>query len=428
MYRFASFFKINDIMKKLLLLFGSVFFMNAFGQRTCGTSEKMEQFFNENPVARMNRESLKNFLVNNDYHLNRTAGVVTIPVVVHVLYFSEAMNISDAQIASQIKVLNDDFRKMNADFNTVVPSGFQPVAADMELAFCMATKKPDGSTTTGIERKSVSANFNFDDNYYKASGLVAWAPTKYLNIWVGDMSADYLGWAYLPDSAGAAYDGLAIGYKQFGTTGTAVYPYNLGRTATHEIGHYFGLEHPWGEADYSTSNPNRNNCGTTGWDDFCADTPAIFYPHFDKPSNINIYTCVSSNNGAMFMNYMDYVYDRQMAMFSNNQKTIAQNTMAGPRASLLNSNACAILGVNSVEKINAINVFPNPVLNYISVASPLVKIKEIEIFANDGKLVKKSSVRNETDKIDVKNLPVGTYYVRTYGENGFVKSLKFIKK
>ena len=130
----------------------------------------------------------------------------------------------------------------------------------------------------------------------------------------------------------------------------------------------------------------------------------------------------------MFMNYMDYVYDRQMALFTNDQKTIAQNTMAGPRASLLNSNACGILSVNDVEKANKINVFPNPAVNYISVASPLVKISEVEIFANDGKLVKKANVKNETDKIDVKNLPVGTYYVRTYGENGFVKSLKFIKK
>ena len=414
-------------MKKILLVLSSAFFMSAYGQRSCGTDHKMAEFFTTNSQAQANRLALKDFLVNNDYQ-SKTAGLVTIPVVVHVLYSDATMNITDAQIASQLKVLNDDFRKLNADFTTVVPSQFKGVAADMELAFCMATKKPNGSTTTGIERKSVAASFNFDDNYYKTSGLVAWDPTKYLNIWVGNMSADYLGWAYLPDAAGMPYDGLAIGYKQFGTTGTAVAPYNLGRTATHEIGHYFGLEHPWGSVEDYGDSPLRSNCGKTGWDDFCADTPAIFYPHYDKPSNINIYTCVSNPNGAMFMNYMDYVYDRQMALFTNDQKTIAQNTMAGPRASLLNSNACAILSVNDVEKANKINVFPNPAVNYISVASPLVKISEVEIFANDGKLVKKANVKNETDKIGVKNLPVGTYYVRTYGENGFVKSLKFIKK
>src|SRR6218665_71902 len=231
-------------MKKLLLALVSVFCLNAYGQRTCGTDKKMAEFFAANPEAAANREALKDFLVNNKSQVNRKAGVVTIPVVVHVLYSTTAMNISDAQIASQIKVLNDDFRKLNADFSTVVPSYFQGNAADMELAFCMATKKPDGSTTTGIERKSVSANFNFDDNYYKSSGLPSWDTTKYLNIRVGNMSEDYLGWAYLPDNAGAIDDGLAIGYKQFGTTGTVVSPYNKGRTATHEIGHYFGFEHP----------------------------------------------------------------------------------------------------------------------------------------------------------------------------------------
>jgi len=415
-------------MKKILLTLVSVLSLSAYGQRTCGTDKKMAEFYAANPQAKANREALKDYLVHNDYASSRRAGVVTIPVVVHVLYSSTAMNISEAQIASQIKVFNDDFRKLNADFNTVVPSYFQGNAADMELAFCMATKKPDGSTTTGIERKSVTANFNFDDNYYKTSGLVAWDPTKYLNIWVGNMSADYLGWAYLPDSAGAAYDGLAIGYKQFGTTGTVVYPYNKGRTATHEIGHYFGLEHPWGSVEDYGNSPVKSNCGKTGWDDFCADTPATYYPHFTKPTNVNIYTCVSTNNGAMFMNYMDYVQDNQMAFFTNGQKTIAQNTMVGPRASLLNSNACSsTMGVDDVEKSNSINIFPNPAVNYISIASPLVKINEVEIFGNDGRLVKRANIKNETDKIDVKNLPVGTYYVRTYDNGNFIKSMKFIK-
>lgn len=414
-------------MKKILLTLVSAICLNVYGQRTCGTPKKMNEFYAANPEAAANRESLKNFLVHNDYKKSKRSGVITIPVVVHILYSSTTMNISEAQIASQLTVLNNDYRKLNSDFSTVVPSYFQSVAADMELAFCMATKKPDGSATDGIERKSVATSFNFDDNYYKSSGLVAWDPTKYLNIWVGDMSADYLGWAYLPDSAGKAYDGLAIGYKQFGTTGTAASPYNLGRTATHEIGHYFGLEHPWGSVEDYGNTPNKNNCGKTGWDDFCADTPATYYPHFTKPSNVNIYTCVTTNEGAMFMNYMDYVYDRQMAMFSNDQKTIAQNTMAGPRASLLNSNACSLMAVDEVEKANSITVFPNPAVNYISIASPLVKITEVEIFGNDGRLIKRSYIKNETDKIDVKTLTSGTYYIRTYDNGNFIKSMKFIK-
>lgn len=416
-------------MKKILLLLTSTFLLSAYGQRTCGTDKKMTAFFAANPEAAANKQVLRDFLVNNQAQVNRKAGVITIPVVVHVLYKNSAQNVSDAQIASQIAVLNNDFRKLNADFNTVVPSAFKPAGADLELAFCIATKKPDGSSTNGIERKSVPSSFTFGNDYYKSNGLAAWDPTKYLNIWVGKFDGfdengepwnGTLGFAYLPDAAGLPYDGLCIGFDSFGTTGTATSPFNKGRTGTHEIGHYFGLNHIWGDEE--------NSCGTAAGSDGCADTPATKEPYFEKPTfPTNQYACATTANGSMFMNYMDYVDDAAMAMFTNNQKTITQNTMAGPRASLLNSNACSLLAVGEVEKANSINVFPNPAVNYISIASPLIKINEAEIFATDGKLVKKANIKNETDKIDVKNLPSGTYFVRTYENGNFIKSMKFIK-
>lgn len=408
-------------MKKTLLFFTILILTNVFGQRSCGTDQKMKEFFANNPDALAKKQDLRNYLTTKNTNAKNTQTVVTIPVVVHVLYKNATQNISDAQIMSQLAVLNADFRRLNADYSSVVPAAFQPFSADMELVFCLATKKSDGSPTTGIERKSVASNFNFQNNYYLSSGLLAWDPTKYLNIWVGDMPSPFLGWAYLPDAAGYPEDGLAIGYKYFGTTGVAEYPYNGGRTATHEIGHYFGLLHPWGE--------DGSLCGTLDNDDGCADTPATNNPHFGGnafPDNTN--TCVASANGAMFMNFMDYVTDEEMAFFTNDQKTIKTNTMAGPRASLLNSNACTFLSVNDVEKVNSINLFPNPTTQYISIASPLVKINEVEIFNSEGRLVRKASINNETDKIDVKDFATGVYYVRTYNNNDFIKSMKFIKK
>ena len=419
-------------MKKILLALGLGMFSLGMAQRICGTTHKMETFYQGNLEARKNKENLYNFLKTRKKEGRSIAsGIVTIPIVVHVLYKNDAQNISDAQILSQIKVLNEDFRKLNADFASNVPDAFKPVAADMELAFCLATKDPNGSTTTGIIRKSVPSNFNFNDDYYdnKANGSASWDTNRYLNIWVGDITDDYLGWAYMPDAVGYSDDGLAIGYKYFGTMGTAEAPYNLGRTATHEIGHYFGLHHIWGNAE-NTSTNGSNNCGKADYTDYCDDTPATFHEYYENPTYPNFnYVCdKTSPDGAMFMNYMDYVFDGVMGLFTNDQKTIVRNAIDGPRNQLINTNACVALSVMDLENFDAIAVYPNPTSDYISIKSPKEQIDEVEIFGTDGRVVKKVNLKNSSEKIDVKSFPSGIYYLRTYGNGSFVKSLKFIKK
>ena len=426
-------------MKKILLLLTIFIVFVAFAQRSCGTDNVMNNYYKQFPEKKAYSQELRKYLsdAKNLRKSSRISSVITIPVVVHVLYKDATQNISNSQILSQIEVLNKDFRKQNADFSSVVPLEFQSDAADLELAFCLATKDPNGNATTGIERKSVSSGFTLGNDYYTSSGLVAWDTTKYLNIWVGVMDGvdakgeswvGTLGFAYLPDSAGQAFDGVVISYDAFGTIGTASAPFNKGRTATHEIGHYFGLNHPWGEAIYGNS-PNSNFCGTTGWDDFCADTPATYYPYSGTPTfPDNKYTCTSTTKGAMFMNFMDYVYDSSMAMFSNDQKIITQNTITSLRASLLNSNSCANLNVTEAEKIKKINLYPNPASQFVSVASPLIIVDEIEIFDTSGKLVVSKKNLKTNDQIDVRSLSVGLYYVRLYSKGSLLKSDKFVKK
>ncbi len=414
---------------RILLLLMVLSSVVAFGQRTCLTTEKMNQLIQADEKFAEHHRQIMNHIQTaksgNDFSARNPNVVITIPVVFHVLYKNATQNISDAQIQSQLDVLNADYRKLNTDFSSVVPAYFQTFASDMEIVFCKANKTPAGVATTGIERKLVSSSFVFGDNYYQSSGLVAWDPTKYLNVWIGILDGQYdgiLGWAYLPSAAGQPFDGLVCDYRYFGTMGTATAPYNKGRTCTHEIGHYFGLEHPWGD--------DNSACGSTANSDGVADTPATNNPYYGCPSYPNnTNACSASTNGSMFMNYMDYPNDACMAMFSNGQKTIVQNTMNGVRASLKTSAAtnCATLSVDDIEKFEAINVYPNPITNQFFIASPYIEIDEVEIYNIHGSIVKTANLSG-VNKVDVSELSTGTYYLRIYSKNEFIKSDKIIKQ
>lgn len=310
--------------------------------RTCGTTDYMQQRLNSNPQLRENfnkvQEQMK-ALINSGELANRNAAVVvTIPVVVHVVYNNSTQNISDAQINSQIAILNQDFRKLNADISSV-PAPFTSLAADCEIQFCLAQRDPQGNATNGITRTSTThgpfSSQGNDVKYAVSGGHDAWNADNYLNIWVCALSNSLLGYAQFPGD-NPETDGVVVGYNYFGNVGAAQSPYNKGRTATHEIGHYFNLFHIWG--NQAADSPDCSD------DDEVTDTPQQKAsnggcPNYPLTSG-NGTTCSPSSSGSMFMNYMDYVNDACMYMFTNGQKTRVQAALTGPRASLISSNGC----------------------------------------------------------------------------------------
>lgn len=238
-------------------------------------------------------------------------GTITIPVYVHVIYSNANENISDAQIQSQMRVLNDDFSAGNNDIGQV-PGEFAGIVANSEINFTLA----------GVTRKSSSrTSWGTNDAMKLASngGVDVITPETHLNIWVCNIGGGILGYAQFPGGA-ASTDGVVVSPQYFGTTGFVSAPFDGGRTTTHEVGHYLNLRHIWGD-------------GRCNRDDFVSDTPTSDRPNYGCPS----YPTVHCRSNDMTMNYMDYVDDECMYMFSEGQKDRMRALFAegGPRQGML---------------------------------------------------------------------------------------------
>lgn len=273
------------------------------------------------------------------------AAIITIPVIVHVVHNGDAVgsneNISALQVYSQIDILNQDFRRQNAD-TTNTPVAFRPVAADVEIEFCMALRDPSGNPLVepGINRvlrtEATWGNTGNIDNILKPQTI--WDPNQYFNIWVVNFgSGGLLGYAQFPQGSGLAgmptgnqtanSDGIVVRYDAFGNTGNVTSPFNRGRTATHEVGHWLGLRHIWGDGGCTV-------------DDFCNDTPTSDEANRNCPT-----THVSCGTTDMVQNYMDYTNDACMNIFTQDQKTRMLTVMAASprRVQLQNSTVCTPL-------------------------------------------------------------------------------------
>jgi hypothetical protein len=268
-------------------------------RRSCGAMAAHMMLLERYPsfrAAQMRLEGATEHQRQKEFDAAR-ARLVRIKTVVNVVYNTAEQNISDAQINSQIAALNKDYRANNPDRNQT-PTPWKGFVSDMRLEF----------TLVKVTRTQTTENtFTYDDGVKKSStgGIAPFEPKTHLNLWVCSLGGGLLGYAQFPGGPPAT-DGVVINYRAFGTSGTAQAPFDKGRTATHEIGHYFNLRHIWGDTP---------DCSGT---DMVADTPNCAGPNYGTPTWPQI-TCNNGPNGDMFMNYMDYTDDAAMFMFTPQQ-------------------------------------------------------------------------------------------------------------
>lgn len=408
---------------RLYLITAIVFCLNmtTAAQRICAT----EEYVKNNFKLRTTAPSFEGKLPPRDTVPNE---IITIPVVVHVLFKTAGQNITDQQILSQIDVLNQDFRLLNGD-KSMVPAAFKSLAADSRIMFCLAKVDPDGRSTSGIDRKYVAKDyFRADDDIKNPAvgGVKAWDSERYLNIWVCNLFGRALGYA-TPPGGDLAKDGVVIKFDVFGTKGYLRGDFNKGRTATHEVAHWMGLKHIWGDDD----------CGDDGVD----DTPRQRSYNFNCPSFPRYTPCSPNANGDMYMNYMDLTSDACMNMFTYGQKNKmrAMFALGGLRNSILRSYQCdaslATAGplpqdtIPVVAPADNISVYPNPVVDYLNIHSKelqTLKGKVAIILSTAGKPLFQQVLQSSDEKIKLGHLPAGIYLLSIGDEMG-KKNFKIIK-
>jgi hypothetical protein len=400
--------------------------------------------------------------------------VITIPIVVHIYHKGEPIgtgtNISVAQIQSQIDVLNQDFRRLNSNV-LLSPAPFRGTSDDPLIQFCLAQQKPDGSPTNGIMRylepsQQDYANLiipnigNLPSNLqclnlitlkWMIEASTIWNRDKYLNIWVSDklkqlppsanagngnnlgceFDSGLLGLAQFPGETGqpsqqlpdySLTDGVWVTTTAFGNTGNVIPPYNLGRTAVHEVGHWLNLRHTWGND--LQPDPQCNE------DDLVFDTPK----QSESSTGCNIFpftdSCSEFFPGIMYMNHMDYSDDHCRSIFTYGQTARMDAALFNQRASLLTSPGClpSTLGLYEFEN-KKIELYPNPTSSKVYFDNSNSNFKEVSIYNYLGQEVSKTSFTSslQNQEIDMSTLATGVYVMK-FSDGATSKSVKVVKQ
>ncbi len=352
-----------------------------------------------------------------------TRSPVALPVVVHILWHRPEENIPDEQVLSQLDALNLDFQALNGDLANV-PSIFQDRIASVDFHFCLATVDPTGAPTSGITRtytdNSIGIGGTPNIHYDGLGGKDAWDPNRYINIWVARFAGGVGGTAAFPGQAVPAEDGIEVDFRQFGTVGTEP-PYHLGRTLTHEMGHFFNLHHLWG--------PAFDSCCEE--DDFVSDTPVSCDSYL---GTCPVPTLPSScSEPDMYMNFMNFTDDACMALFTPGQRDRMWAALQQARPGLAASDACLPVRVEEAPGTAPADLpalRQNPVRSRLVLAglrpAPDQFVTVRLLHAGGWEIVRYFLPLHEEIQLDVSDLSAGMYWLTVTGpairfQCGFVR-------
>lgn len=434
----------------LLLVFSTDIFSQNAPVEICGYQHELEKLIQKQPnyLALQNewyRKANEAYIESQSTKRKIIADTIVyeIPVVFHVIYNTSSQNISDALILSQLYELNLDYRKLNPDTSRI-RSIFKPLAADIKIRFKLADKDPNGNPTNGINRVNTS-NSTFATNIYGSysedmkstnnGGQTAWNPARYLNIWICNMEyPNYVGitygfatpptgspnWVQFQNATKDSTDpksGVVLHYKVVGKNNPlAPSNYKEANTATHEVGHYLGLRHIWGDA----ANPNTQGCNV---DDGIFDTPNARDKNYTC-SNANWNSCVDATNDKpdMTENYMDYALDGCAAMFTREQAFMMRYVLNNFRTGLP---IRTIVYDTVTEYANTVvNVYPNPtkandLLTVIVNSNNNSEIFIMTLFDSNGKeILQKGIQANKKTEVFTAAYSVGVYYLLVKDSKG----------